>query len=496
MKMPSTFRIRFDNYDALSTILYGIMVVCYYFAFSHVSAWQEHSLLPNHNGISTPRIVTSLYGISSISNVEPMIRDTGRSLLFRNLFDPPVPYIDPVLADPVTKQPLKVTLAIPPIATNNNFNNNNNQETIYTYTLQNVNDNCITYTGRSDTYLNLLNRVNMPNSTTNVASTAANNFFDSKWFPPQIRYGLALSGLPFTDPNYIPMRDLFTSPAVSFAYERGWRQGFQRAGFPGPDTEAQMAESYFAASSCALDPSNNVLVLVDMSCATGLFTRRFATSNVLNYRRVLGCDYSDSMLTEARRRIQNDPQLRKLARAAIPSSLSSLHDSTSRSLELVRLDVGAIPMRNNSVDFLHAGAAMHCWPDLPMAASEIYRVLKPGGRYFATTVRRLIIPQTTPRLKSCSFFVSNLHLEISSFHSCHILFSSIFYCVQFLSSYFSVLQRSSNSFSKGSEPSQSAFQYFASVKQLQDLMISGGFTRDNVNVEVLGRACVVIRCEK
>ena len=28
---------------------------------------------------------------------------------------------------------------------------------------------------------------------------------------------------------------------------------------------------------------------------------------------------------------------------------------------------------------------MHCWPDLDSALSEIYRVLKPGGRYFATT---------------------------------------------------------------------------------------------------------------
>ena len=63
-------------------------------------------------------------------------------------------------------------------------------------------------------------------------------------------------------------RDLFTSPAVSFAYERGWRQGFTQAGFPGPDIEAEMAMDYFAPSAAAAgDVSKSVLV--DMSCATG-----------------------------------------------------------------------------------------------------------------------------------------------------------------------------------------------------------------------------------
>jgi hypothetical protein len=61
---------------------------------------------------------------------------------------------------------------------------------------------------------------------------------------------------------YIPMRDLFTSPAVSFAYERGWRQGFAAAGFPGADTEYELVRDYFR-------PLNDKSVVVDMSCATG-----------------------------------------------------------------------------------------------------------------------------------------------------------------------------------------------------------------------------------
>jgi len=34
-------------------------------------------------------------------------------------------------------------------------------------------------------------------------------------------------------------RDLFTSPAVFFSFERGWRQGFAQAGFPGPYIEVK-----------------------------------------------------------------------------------------------------------------------------------------------------------------------------------------------------------------------------------------------------------------
>ena len=190
-----------------------------------------------------------------------------------------------------------------------------------------------------------------------------------------------------------------------------------------------MAMEYFRPAMAASDDK----ILVDMSCATGLFTRRFAKSG--NYKRVLGCDYSQSMLQEARRRILSEQ--------------GELSPSKTR-LELVRLDVGQIPMQNNSIDALHAGAAMHCWPDLPKAVSEIYRVLKKGGRaYFST----------------------------------------------FLSSYFATL-RTLNNGESASEPSAQAFQYFASVDELRQLLLDGGFEPDKIVIEVIGNACVVIRCEK
>lgn len=65
------------------------------------------------------------------------------------------------------------------------------------------------------------------------------------------------------------MRDVFTSPLVSFAYERGWRQRFSAAGFPGADKEFELAKEYFAPVVEKKRGSNEDSVLVDMSCATG-----------------------------------------------------------------------------------------------------------------------------------------------------------------------------------------------------------------------------------
>lgn len=322
------------------------------------------------------------------------------------------PREDPVLADPLTKESLTISAK----STFLGGSRNSRQK----FVLQSPSN---TYTGTSDTFLNLLQPVEEEKP-----DSAGNSFFKTviPLIPPPLRSAMATAGLDVGD-EYIPMRDLFTSPSVSFAYERGWRQGFRAAGFPGPDQEAEMAMAYFAPSMAKSDEK----VLVDMSCATGLFTRRFAASG--KYLRVLGCDYSDSMLVEAGRRIRAEP---------------ALLTNKSTKLELIRLDVGQIPMKNNSVDALHAGAAMHCWPDLNAAVSEIYRVLKPGGRYFATT---------------------------------------------FLSSYFGNLQRAEGG---ASGPSKQAFQYFGSVEELRFLLVSGGFQRESIMIEVLGNACVVIRCEK
>lgn len=67
--------------------------------------------------------------------------------------------------------------------------------------------------------------------------------------------------------------------------------------------------------------------------------------------------------------------------------LSGLKRSCSftRNIVLVRADVGRLPFRTGSIDGVHAGAALHCWPSPSAAVAEISRVLKPGGVFVAST---------------------------------------------------------------------------------------------------------------
>lgn len=143
------------------------------------------------------------------------------------------------------------------------------------------------------------------------------------------------------------------------------------------------------------------------------------------------------MLTEARRRIRADSEIA----------------ASSTKLDLVRCDVAKIPMKSGSIDAFHAGAAMHCWPEIEKSLEEIHRVLVPGGRYFATT---------------------------------------------FLGNYFANVAMAETASNGGVEVEQNiqAFQYFPSVEYLRDLLLDAGFEEDKVNIEVVGAACVIIRCEK
>lgn len=330
-------------------------------------------------------------------------------------------YYDPILACPETKEALRITSTSPLIE---------GGAAGVKVSLRSSSDSEKSYEGRTDTFYNLLeaNEDTTSDDAFDEEPQSGNNAVLKDvlnslrvFIPPQLRMAGALAGI---DDTYIPMRDLFTSPAVSFAYERGWRQNFAVAGFPGPDKEFEMVQEFFAPVISDTEDK----VVVDMSCATGLFTRRLAKSGA--YSRVIGCDYSESMLTEARGRINADPELK---------------DKKTR-IDLVRLDVSNIPMRTESLNALHAGAAMHCWPDVVAGLSEIYRVLRPGGRYFAST---------------------------------------------FLSEYFSTVR-----LTDAGSNTQQAFQYFESTDKLKDMLLEAGFEDEKINIEVLGRACVIIKCEK
>jgi ubiquinone/menaquinone biosynthesis C-methylase UbiE len=144
---------------------------------------------------------------------------------------------------------------------------------------------------------------------------------------------------------------LFQSPFISFVYERGWRQSFAWAGFPGEEAEFSAAAAWLAPAAGG--------VLLDVSCGSGLFTRRFAASGV--YGHVIGADYSEAMLREAMARGGAAP------------------------ITLVRADVARLPFPTASLHAVHAGAALHCWPSPAAAMAEISRVLRPGGVFVAST---------------------------------------------------------------------------------------------------------------
>ena len=257
---------------------------------------------------------------------------------------------DPVLADPNTKEPLRIVRAGGAFGGSgvlfgdaySSSSSPPGPSKGVEVTLRSSADAETTYSGRTDTYYNLLEATEEKEGDSDAdGESSKSSSINSRivtavtpLIPPPLRFALKATGL--AEDDYVPMRDLFTNPSVSFAYERGWRQGFAAAGFPGPDKEAEMVMDYFASVAEGREAST----VVDMSCATGLFTRRLAKTN--KYGRVIGCDYSDSMLQEARRRINADSELRE-------------RKPGQTRLDLVRLDVGNIPMREDSVDALHAG---------------------------------------------------------------------------------------------------------------------------------------------
>ena len=159
----------------------------------------------------------------------------------------------------------------------------------------------------------------------------------------------------------------FETPQVAFAYERGWRDSFKRAGFPGPDEEFKLAEG-------KLLPRAQGRVLVDASCGSGLFTRRFVKSG--NYGSVVALDFSEAMLMQARQFFKDEGLL---AEGGDPEG------GDREDVAFVRADIARIPFPEGTVGGVHAGAAIHCWPEPRAAVAEIARVLEPGATFCGTT---------------------------------------------------------------------------------------------------------------
>ena len=160
---------------------------------------------------------------------------------------------------------------------------------------------------------------------------------------------------------------LFETPIVSNAYERGWRDSFAWAGFPGKEKEFDVAMRFVKENTNQRQPQNQKQlgeVVLDVSCGSGLFARKFADSKA--FARVVASDFSENMLIEA-------------------SQFAREENIDATAITFVRADVGRLPFETGSVDVVHAGAALHCWPSPTQAMAEISRVLKPGGTFVAST---------------------------------------------------------------------------------------------------------------
>lgn len=218
--------------------------------------------------------------------------------------------------------------------------------------------------------------------------------------------------------------NFFQTTLISSIYERGYRQNFVNFGFPGIDKEFDEASDFFHSKTIS-NNSTDTPVLLDLSCGSGFMTRKFIKSN--ETYRIISADFSPSMLKQTRKLIRRE-------NLPIP--------------ELVRCDSARLPFRDASIDFIHAGAAMHCWPRVEVALREIYRVLKPGGLFYTTTILNSVTGE----------------------------------------------QISNNSIISSNTP----FNQFPSVQYLEDLLQKAGFQGEQGNVRGRqeGRGCAVLKASK
>lgn len=110
--------------------------------------------------------------------------------------------------------------------------------------------------------------------------------------------------------------------------------------------------------------------VLDIACGPGIYSRAFART--LNRGAVVGLDLSLPMLEYASSKAQ---------RKGIEN------------LRFIHGDAQDLPFPDNQFDAANCCGALHLFPDLPKALSEVRRVLKPGGRFTAGTIR---VPRIGP----------------------------------------------------------------------------------------------------
>jgi ubiquinone/menaquinone biosynthesis C-methylase UbiE len=106
----------------------------------------------------------------------------------------------------------------------------------------------------------------------------------------------------------------------------------------------------------AMRPGENQIL--DIGCGTGSFAARALKSRP--QASVVGLDLSEGMLAQCHERLR----------------------AADGRLQLVRGDSQRIPFADNSFDALTCSHSFHHYPRQDLVASEMFRVLRPGGRLY------------------------------------------------------------------------------------------------------------------
>lgn len=179
----------------------------------------------------------------------------------------------------------------------------------------------------------------------------------SRTVPPGYLDMLREPGQPDPAPP-TPAQRLMESRTFVRLYETAMRPFFARV-FAGPGAHVPSPAGEFAIYRELLPLAGSTGSWLDLSCGAGFFTRRMAET--APGATVIGLDISTAMLERAAQH------------AAAPG------------IRWVRGDVRRLPFRDGSFDGVCNAGSLHLYADPDGAYREVFRLLKPGGVFTAST---------------------------------------------------------------------------------------------------------------
>jgi len=156
-----------------------------------------------------------------------------------------------------------------------------------------------------------------------------------------------------------PAQRLMESRQFVRVYETAMRPFFGRV-FAGPGARIPTPEDEFGIYREWLGLAGSAGTWLDLSCGAGFFTRRMAEA--APRATVVGVDISTAMLERAAASYRTRP-----------------------GVHFVRGDVRRLPFRDGSFDGVSNAGSLHLYADPDSAYRAVFRLLKPGGTYTAST---------------------------------------------------------------------------------------------------------------